>query len=174
MNYELILSLDPSGSFTEGKGTTGWCIFHTIENQITLGGCLKADHYDKMEVYWDQHLSLIHKYYKRYGDKMIVVIEDYLLYASKATDQINSRMETPKLIGILQHYCWQRQIPYHMQMASEVKSRWTDEILAHKKYLSKKGRVFIIPSTGEVLNQHCKDAIRHAVHYATFRNKEDK
>lgn len=172
MPYDFILALDPSGSYTEGKGTTGWCVFDTKGKKLTLGGFLTATSYDKMEIYWHAHLDLIQEYYKRYGKRMIIVIEDYLLYATKAQDQINSKMETPKLIGILQHYCWLKQIPYHMQTASEVKTRWTDEILEHKGYIKHKGRNCIVPESGDILNKHSRDSVRHAVHYATFKNKE--
>ena len=171
MNYELILGIDPSGSFYEGKGTTGWCILNATDNVISLADSLHAKDYAKPEIYWDRHLALIKEYQKRYQKRLIVVMEDYVLYATKASDQINSRMETCKLIGIIQHFCWMHDIPYEMQLAAQVKNRWTDTILEHKRYIKVKGQKYILPFSGEPLNRHCKDAIRHAVHYANFKNK---
>jgi hypothetical protein len=76
-------------------------------------------------------------------------------------------METSKLIGILQHWCYKNNIPYCMQPAGLVKQRWTDEILHYKGYLKKKGQRY------EVC-EHTRDSMRHAVHFASFRNGDDK
>jgi hypothetical protein len=80
-------------------------------------------------------------------------------------------METCKLIGVLQHHCWLNQIPYKMQTAGTVKSRWSNEILEHKRYIFKAARGYKTP-TGITINRHCQDAIRHAVHFATFKNEK--
>lgn len=173
-NYKYVLGLDPSGSFHEGNGTTGWCLFDATTNEIIDRGNLDAENYEEMEAYWDAHISLIRDKTILCDKNVIIVIEDYILYAAKLDSQINSRMETPKLIGILQHYCWLADIPYYMQLASEVKNRWTNEILLHKKIIYKNRAKFYIDAACTVLiNRHCIDAIRHAVHYNTFRNKKE-
>jgi hypothetical protein len=83
-------------------------------------------------------------------------------------------METPKLIGVIQHFCWQKDIPYYMQTAGEVKNRWNNEVLAYKGYIKPRGRGWFPASgTADTYTHHSLDAIRHAVHFATFRNKED-
>lgn len=125
-----------------------------------------------MEQYWDAILDLILWQHKHRN--IIVICEDYLLYANKLHDQINSRMETPKLIGCIQLCCYKNIIPYYMQTAAEVKKRWADHILLHKGYIkpgSRKGSY--VPATGmqDSYSHHSLDAIRHAVHYATFKNK---
>lgn len=171
MNYRYVLAIDPSGSFHEGKGTTGWCLMDTIENIIIRSDFISAEDYSMMEGYWDAHLKLLSTYARNYKQQLVVVIEDYLLYATKSDVQINSRMETCKLIGAMQHHCWKTGIRYFMQTASLVKSRWTDEILCHKKYLVKQ-KVGYALSNGKTLNKHCKDSIRHAVHFATFKNEK--
>jgi hypothetical protein len=171
MTYDYILALDPSGSFNEGKGTTGWCVLEEASQVITMSGELNAKSYKCIETYWQAHLQLIADLKKRYGKRLVVVIEDFILYAQKAQAQINSRLETPKLIGILQYYCYTQQIPYHMQLASQVKKRWNDQILHYKGYVATQKRQLVIPRTNVRLSRHCKDAIRHAVHYSTFKNK---
>ena len=75
-------------------------------------------------------------------------------------------METSKLIGILQHWCYTHGIPYYMQPAGLVKKRWADDILVHKGYLKKKGNRY------EVC-EHTRDSMRHALHFANFRNGDD-
>ena len=173
MNYKWIIALDPSGAFKEGKGTTGYSVFHAAEDKFIDKGVIQARGFDCAENYWDKHLILLNKIiFSERGKKQhkaentIVVIEDYLLYAQKAQSQINSRFETSKLIGIIQHWCYKHGVDYCMQNASEVKNRWTDMILAHEGYLHKKGQKW------EVC-EHTRDSMRHAVHFATFKNGKE-
>lgn len=172
--YDYIISLDPSGAFYEGKGTTGICMFDANRMLVNWVDDIKATDFESMEEYWDAHCLMIQdtiKYYHFDKKKVIIVIEDYLLYQSKVVDQINSRMETPKLIGVLQHFCWQQGYNYYMQAAARVINRWDDDILVYKKYIRRKGRGFVTLD-GESISKHKRDSIRHAVHFAEFKNKE--
>lgn len=170
-SYKYILAFDPSGSFYEGKGTTGWCLYNTVAKQFISFGSIFAKDYTCAEEYWNAVIDSIREIKELYKKDFIVVCEDYLLYAHKMNDQINSRMETCKLIGAIQLFCYTQKIPYYMQTASEVKKRWTDHILEHKGIIRAKGRGWI-PTTGDAskYTHHTLDAIRHAIHYATFRN----
>lgn len=173
-NYNSILALDPSGNFHEGKGTTGWCIFDCAAMRVVKWGYIEASKFKSMEAYWDAHIALITKYITKHQNKpgsAGIVIEDYLLYGTKAQDQVNSRMETPKVIGLMQYWCYKNKQEYHMQPASMVKTRWSNDILSHKDYIRKVEKGFRIPGLPGILNRHCIDSIRHAVHYATFSNK---
>lgn len=173
--YKAILAVDPSGAYHEGSGNTGLCLFNTEKNIAMWVDTISAADFICMEEYWDAHLIYIEdiiRYYHFAKGELIVVIEDYLLYSNKTDTQINSRMETPKLIGILQHHLWKIQVPYYMQTASTVKKRWTEEVLVHKGYLKTQGRSWILGTTREETNRHNRDALRHAVHYATFRNED--
>lgn len=175
MNYDFILAIDPSGAYYEGKGTTGWCVLETAKNRITLADSLQAISYQHPETYWQAHLNLIQKFCDKYGkNRIIVVIEDYILYKQKAQNQINSRMETCKVIGIIQHFCFQNKIAYTMQLAATVKKRWANEILEHNHYIAKKNKSYILPGTKQILNRHALDAVRHAVHYQQFKNRKEK
>lgn len=172
MNYKNILAIDPSGNFEEGKGTTGTCFFSAIENRVKQLKDIHASAYDTKEEYWQAHLKYIAQLLEEYAD-VFVVIEDFTLDPRRAMQQSHSKMETPKLIGILQLYCKQHSIPYKMQRAVEVKNRWADHILEYKKYITKRNRMYYLPDETKPMSRHCKDAIRHAVHFATFYNKED-
>ena len=164
-----ILAIDPSGSFEEGKGTTGFNVFSVEKDCVVFWGAISALDYPCKEAYWDMHLSLLDMVREKYTD-LHIVIEDYLLYANKATDQINSRMETPRLLGLLQHYCWKNALPLTMQNAVEVMSRWANEILIHKGYLLYEKRKYYIRGDQNVpCNRHVIDSIRHAVHFAKFK-----
>ena len=170
MKSNFILSLDPSGSYFEGKGTTGWCVYDCDMKKVTQGGYLAATTYLDVLAYWKAHLRLIQKYRDRYGNRLHVVIEDYRLYASRADSQTNSTMETCKLIGILQYFCLENGIEYTMQLASLVKNRWSNKVLAHKNILYFGPKHICLPDKKTIINKHTCDAVRHAVHYATFKN----
>lgn len=171
MNYEAILAIDPSGNFEEGKGTTGVCIFDCAKNKILELVDIHAAAFKTKEEYWQQHCNLVQIFRQRFP-KSIVIIEDFTLDPRRALQQSHSKMETSKLIGILQLYCQQTNIPYRMQRAVDVKNRWADHILEYKNYIIKKNNMYYIPDVSKPMSRHCKDAIRHAVHFATFYNKE--
>lgn len=173
MSYENILAFDPSGNFEEGKGTTGVCHFDCSTNQIKCVQNISANDFDSKEAYWQAHTDFIQSVVDIIPNT-IVVIEDFTLDPRRAMQQSHSKMETPKLIGILQLYCTQHNIPYKMQRAVEVKNRWADHILEYKKYIVKHNRMYYISNMPHPISRHCKDAIRHAVHFATFYNKEEK
>jgi len=172
-----ILAIDPSGSFEEGKGTTGWCLFNSITKQVVDIGEICAYRFTRSELYWAAHTDLIDRYHKQYGEDLTIVCEDYILYANKASSQINSRMETPKLIAILQNYAFMKQINFRLQLAALVAKRWSDEILEHKGYILKYGKRSYVLNHIDYkhnLSQHERDSIRHAVHYSYFGKDKKK
>lgn len=165
----MVLALDPSGNWLEGKGTTGWCVFNTADHKVTRAGNISASKFSCPEAYWQAHIELLESCLVRYDKSLAVTIEDYILYASKAKDQINSKLETPRLIGILQLWCYTHQVPTIIEPASEIRQRWTNEILHYKGYIKKSGHSYIIPNVDTDVTKHCLDAVRHAVHTATFK-----
>ena len=168
MNSKIILALDPSGNFTEGKGTTGWCLLDQETMNILDASSISAKTFDSREAYWKANVELIKQYSEVYKDRLIVVIEDYILYANKASNQINSKLETSRLLGILQYICYDCKIHYTTQLAASVKNRWTNEILEHKGIINHIPNKGYSTSSQVKLNRHSLDAVRHAVHYATF------
>lgn len=170
MSARFILALDPSGAFHEGKGTTGWCIM-SDKCVVIEKNHISAELYQSDYAYWKAHMDLIEEKFHQFP-QLEVVMEDYLLYASKASEQINSRFETIQLIGIIRYLCLEANIPVHIQTASQVKTRWANDILEHKGVISKCGKSYRIVSTGQILNRHEIDSIRHAMHFTTFYNKE--
>ena len=163
-----IIAIDPSGNFAEGKGTTGFCMYSNNQIQHTLS--ISAKDFKCMEAYWGHMLTVLFDWIQLFEENVHVVIEDYFLYATKATSQINSRLETPRFIGVLQYALYQAHIPYTLQTASLVKTRWSDDILVHKGILIPYKQGFKT-STGIKVDRHAKDAIRHAIHYITFKGR---
>ena len=173
MSYDFILGIDPSGAFREGKGTTGWCVLSAEQKAITKVDQIEALKFCSQEEYWKEHLHVIKTHKNKYKKRMCVVIEDYLLYSQLATSQTNSRFETCQLIGVMKYFCFANNIKYVMQTASQVKQRWSDKILVHKGVIIPNGKGYITSVTKHPINEHCRDAIRHAWHFNTFKNKED-
>ena len=108
MNSRYILALDPSGNYNEGHGTTGWCLFDMKTNQISKFGVIQASKFKSQNDYWNAHVELIDSLV---GYEPNIVLEDYLLYSNRATNQINSRLETPQLIGVIKYECYLRGLP---------------------------------------------------------------
>lgn len=171
--YKYTIGIDPSGSFKEGKGTTGWCVLDNTTNTVVQIGTVAAKNFDTYQLYWDAHLQLIKQLRKQYGSKTAVSIEDYILYKTSALAQVNSQMETVQLIGIIKHFCWERKYDWFMRPAVAVKARWADDILVHKGIINKINKHYVLPiDPTHALCDHERDAIRHAVHFNTFENRE--
>ncbi len=150
-----ILALDPSGSFNEGKGKTGWLILN--DWRIETFGQLKASDYTTREEYWAEHRKLITE-----AECDMVAIEQYILYKHTANTQINSEMETSKLIGYLEMICFEEEIEHTLQLAQHAKARWTDHLLLYKNYITKdKHNHYFI--NGINVSDHVIDALRHAL-----------
>lgn len=170
MSYRYILAFDPSGNFHEGKGTTGWVVMDHKENLLERG-YISAKQYRCPEEFWQAHLDLIDKYHNMYRNNLIVVMEDYVLYRDKSNDQTNSKMETCRLLGLMQWRCWVLKQPYTLQLAASVKVRWSDELLYRERIIRRDGRNIIHNKSGLSLGLiHTRDAFRHAIHYAATRN----
>ena len=161
-----VLAIDPSGNYQEGLGTTGWCLLDVVTNKVCKFGSIYAGNYSCQFQYWDAHVQLIDSVSGYHPD---VVIEDYLLYSNRAEAQTNSRLETPQLIGIIKYETYKRGLFVYIQTAMQVKTRWDNQLLAKKGYISMTGNRCYI---GDVLiSDHIQDSIRHAVHYKTYHNR---
>lgn len=169
--FKYILGIDPSGNFSEGKGITGWCLMND-KGELIETGVIKATTYNRPEEYWNGHKNMIHHFIEKYKDDMIVVIENFILYKDKAVSQSNSQMETCRLIGLLQWYLWKRNIPYSLQRATDVKHRWSDDLLARERIIYKdNGYWRHTDSNISLSSPHVRDAFRHAIHYCRCRNE---
>lgn len=169
MRHKYIIALDPSGNFEEGKGTTGCCLFSADQKAIISTWNIRASDYQSKEEYWNAHLNCLKKFMLLYKDT-VIVMEDFMLNPKRALQQSYSKMETPKLIGVIQLACAKNNWPLKMQLPVEAKSRWPDSFLERKHLIIKSNKGYTT-KFGQTISRHEKDAIRHAVHYATFYNK---
>jgi hypothetical protein len=164
-----ILAWDPSGNFTEGKGTSGYAI-SLDGNQAHKLGDIKASDYKTRQEYWFAHKELIEKQFPDY-----VVIESYRLFGHKSKEQIGSSLETPQLIGYLEMVCYEMNIPVFLQDPS-TKSRHADDVLVKSGVIERKGSM-THPKyyyRGELTNLHQRDALRHELYFKKFNLKKVK
>lgn len=166
-----ILGIDPSGSFKEGKGTTGMALL-SPEGHIHQHETVTAKDYPTQVNYWAAVLDQI-DYYKRNYPDLVLSVEDYVLYATSAKAQINSEMETSKLIGAITMHAYRLGIRMYIRSASQVVNRWSNEILIYKEIIFKKNNRYV-DRIGVPINQHCLDAVRHAVHCQYFELTKER
>lgn len=164
-NSRYVLALDPSGSYKEGQGTTGWVLYDQETRKVIKFGAILASKYSCQFKYWDAHIELIDGLS---GYQPTIVIEDYLLYGTKAQNQINSRLETPQLLGIIKYETYKRGLMVYIQTAAQVKVRWNDLILVNKGYIHKDGMYYSMAHTR--VSDHVRDALRHALHFSTYNS----
>jgi hypothetical protein len=156
-----ILSLDPSGNWgREGMGTTGACIM--VNGEIQSLREISARDYESPERYWKAHRDFIDCVFPDY-----VVMEGFKLYGHKALDQTNSELPTSQLIGIIKMVCYDLKIPLTIQFASEVKTRWSEDVLVAKGILELKNGLYLW--NGQRTNAHKRDALRHALHFSRYK-----
>lgn len=161
-----ILGIDPSGSFKEGKGTTGIAMLNP-EGQLIRHTTIEAKDHAIQPDYWNAVLIYIKNIWHEYQQDLVLSVEDYVLYATSAKAQINSEMETSKLIGAITMLAYAAHIPVYMRNASQVMNRWANDILVHKGLIFKKGNRYV-DANGKYINPHSLDALRHAVHCYYF------
>lgn len=153
MFFKYVLGIDPSGEFTKGKGTTGWCLIDEACNILEHGSIYSRDH-SSAEDYWIAVLKKIKEIHKNYKNNVHTVIEDYIIYPNMLEAHALNRAETCRLLGCIQSYLYSEGRSFKLQQASRVKHRWTNPILVKKGILRKDIK----------MNGHEIDALRHAVH----------
>lgn len=160
-----LLSIDVSGNFKEGKGTTGLCFMEGGKASRLYE--IKAKDYDSDVQYWDAIMQNITFVLDQ------VVIEGYRLYNHKgqaASAQANSELETPQLIGAIKMHCFGSNVPLHIQYASEVKTRWAESVLVATNELELKNNRYYFK--GKMTNDHMRDAMKHALHFNRYGRKK--
>jgi hypothetical protein len=163
-----LLALDIAGNFKEGKGTTGICVMEDGVPKQLLD--IHAGAYDSVEEYWARHENyILHELPEH------IVMEGYKLYNHKgmsAKTQANSDLETPQLLGFLKMVCYRMGIPYTIQYASDVKTRWSEDVLVHLGILERKGDRYYFD--GKCTVSHHRDSLKHALHYWRYGRLKDE
>lgn len=162
--YKYIMSIDPGGD-----GCSGFCFVDNEFKKIDLSE-IRRNNYNTDEEYWKMHIDRIRKYNIACKGRLIVVIEDFLFNPKRANQFAGSRMETSKLIGIIQLYCFISKIPIQLVKPLDHLSRFKDDVLCKLGIIVKTSRGFDT-TDGITLSNHTKDALRIAVFYNKIYNK---
>lgn len=152
-----VLTIDPSGNFSEGKGKTGYAVYN---DGLFKFGTIKAENYIRRVDYWYDVAMLIIT-----EKPELVVIEDYRLYNTSATGakvQSFSLMETPRILGVLEYTAVRNNVPVIFQMANVTKP-YDDSKLSLLGVLKKDKNRWWFGSTA--LNDHERSALRHLLRF---------
>ena len=172
MKKPIIIGIDPSGAYNEGLGTTGFGILDP-DGKPWDHCIVRATEYASQLEYWTGVLGTIDLYARSTDHPPILSIEDYVLYGSSAKAQINSEMETSKLIGAICVHGYQQGYRMTIRNAAQVKKRWSNKVLEHKNIIYRKGNR-IVDQHGESISPHSLDALRHALHCYHFDIKKGR
>lgn len=160
-----ILGIDPSGD-----GTSGFCLMNS-DCEIILIKELHRKRFAKTEMYWDYHIKFIERIIKTCKNNIIVAIEDFILNPKKANRFVGNEMNTSRLLGIIQHYCFNStDCLIKIVKPAVCQSSISDEYLSTNKIIVKSKRGYDTPY-GSVISNHVKDAIRIAVYVNKDINK---
>ena len=163
---KVVLAIDPSGNFDEGKGHTGlaWC-FDAWEGVNVHS--INAKNFTKRVDYWRAVVKYIDDLRAKQdaGNQVHLVIEKYVTRSNGFTTGKVS--ETAMLIGVIIYTCERYGIPYTMQSPSQAKTRYSDELLCKIfPALEKRGTRYYLG--GICTNDHERDALRHLAFYKNY------
>ena len=155
-NTKLVLSIDPSGNFINGKGKTGLVLAEVDEEGFTvlLKETIRAKDYDTHLEYWEAHMDCLDP------ELDMVIVEDFMVYPG--VNQSYSYMETPRLIGVLQMHAHLLDIPITLQRAVET-HMFKEPILIERGILEKRrGRYW---HDNRIYNDHERSALKHLLRW---------
>lgn len=162
----IVLAIDPSGNFEEGKGHTGLAWSFGDWDNVAVHSVNAKDFKRRID-YWKAVVSYVEDLVKKKSvfNTVHVVIEKYVTRSNGFTTGKVS--ETAMLIGVITYICELNDIPYTMQSPSQAKTRYTDEHLC-KLYTNmvQKGRRYYLRD--HCTNDHERDALRHLAFYKNY------
>lgn len=163
---KIVLAIDPSGNFEDGKGHTGLAWSFGDWDNIAITS-VNAKNYPSRIDYWNAVLDHIHSLAKKKSalNTVHVVIEKYVTRSNGFTTGKVS--ETAMFIGVLIYFCEKYNIPYTMQSPSQAKGRYSDESLCRLfPRITKKGSRYYFDD--KCTNDHERDALRHLAFYKNY------
>lgn len=161
----LVLAIDPSGNFKNGKGKTGLVLAKTHYGgyEIIMHDTIDAKDFDTYIEYWQAHKDAIDPELKH------LVVENYMLYPH--VNQGFSYLETPRLLGIIEMDAHKKGIPVTFQMAKDTVG-YADDILVEKGILTKRSNRYYYLDK-EPYNDHERSALRHFLRWFDTEGKNE-
>jgi hypothetical protein len=162
---KLVLSVDPSGNYIDGKGHTGLVVAEVNDTdfKVVFKETIRADKFDSRLAFWKAHTDAIDL------GLDLMIIEDFMLYPH--VKQGFSYMETPRLLGIMELDASVKEVPVVFQRAVDI-AGLSDDILVARGVLEKrKGRYWF---DNKVYNDHERSALKHLMlwHYKEKKKHE--
>lgn len=141
--YERIISIDPGEGAHNGLA---------ISNKFSEGNW---DVERNDAVYKAELFDIISRADK--PKKLLIIVEEYKLYESKANAMIGNKFETVKVIGVIEYICKQRGIEC-------IISQTMNKAFFNNDRLKKMGLYTAV--------EHKRDAMRHLLYWLYFTGKE--
>lgn len=158
--------VDPSGSFSEGKGHTGIAILENADFSTLRTISIAAKDYTERHLYWKSILNTIIKECHSLSED-IVIIESFMI---RTQGFLMGKMpETIQLIGVISWELEEYGIEYCFQTPTQAKSRFKDDDLP--RYIPgfekrPNGRYYL---NGKQVNDHIRDALKHLLYFMKYR-----
>jgi hypothetical protein len=164
------VTIDPSGSFNEGKGHTGISFIKDWDWDTLETYSIAAKDFDDRHLYWNKMIQTI-------IDKKpdAVIIESFVVRANGFL--VGKMPETSLFIGALIWELEQLNIDYVFQSPSQAKTRFKDEYLGkyipnyEVKDLSGKKYYYL---NGKQTNDHVRDSLKHLLYFKKYNLKEEE
>ena len=160
--------VDPSGSFTEGKGHTGIAIIEGSDWKTLEYKSIAAKDFPTRHAYWYSIMETIQDHVYDVSD-IQVIIESFMI---RTQGFLMGKMpETIQFIGALEFILEEWGVYYSLQTPTQAKSRFRDEDLP--KYIPgferrKNGRYYL---NGKQVNDHIRDALKHLLYFIKYKVK---
>lgn len=156
--------IDPSGSFSEGKGQTGVTIMLDDDWSSLEMFSVKAKDFSCRHLYWE---AIANTFRKEKKEDVIVIIESFII---RTTGFLMGQMpETIQLIGMLRYYLEKLGYTYVFQAPTLAKSRFRDMALPRYvpgfTYDKDANRYYL---NGNMTNDHMRDALKHLLYFKKY------
>lgn len=164
--------VDPSGSYTEGKGHTGIATIIDDKWDTLTTKSLAAKDYTERHLYWNAILKEILNASRTSKTGCTVIIESFQIRANGFL--IGKMPETILCIGALIWELEQYNIDYVFQSPTQAKSRFKDDKLP--RYIPglerrENGRYYL---NGKMINDHIRDALKHLLYFERYGKEKIK
>lgn len=158
--------IDPSGSFTEGKGHTGIAVMDDEDWSSLKVYSIAAKDFSTRHSYWSKIIGFIRKNYDA-----TIIIESF---AIRNNGFLMGKMpETIRFIGAMEYIMEQYSIKYIFQTPSQAKSRFKDEdLIRHIPDFERRdnGKWYL---QGKMTNDHIRDALKHLLYFHKYNKGKE-
>lgn len=156
------ISVDPSGSFNEGKGHTGMSIIKDWNWDTLQCISFDASKYETRLEYWQAMIDTILKFPV---NETHVVIESFTI---RTNGFLTGKMpETMLFIGALSYVLESKGYRHVFQSPSQAKTRFKDDLLCiHIPNFVKTDVYYYLK--GKRVNDHIRDSLKHLLYYKKY------